>query len=169
MPNTKTTNNQTAKSHLISKNFSLNLFSSTCQRKNCTKITEAVASVASMDQNLPFEQTHFFLTSVGWERCEITNVKRYNERRSGTLRRQYKKLSYHRGTAHCVLSVEILPIATQQCRNYTCTTSPEQIEVMELEGYSGTMCNKHVHSNMTRSSRFYCPVGVINKPTTVEL
>jgi len=64
MPNTKTTNNQTAKSHLISKNFSLNLFLSTCQRKNCTKITEAVASVASMDQNLPFEQTHFFLTSV---------------------------------------------------------------------------------------------------------
>ena len=25
----------------------------------------------------------------------------------------------------------------------TCTTSPEQIEVMKLEGYSGTMCNKH--------------------------
>jgi len=24
----------------------------------------------------------------------------------------------------------------------TCTTTPEQIEVMELEGYSGTMCNK---------------------------
>jgi len=24
----------------------------------------------------------------------------------------------------------------------TCTTSPEQIEVMKLEGYSGTMCNK---------------------------
>jgi len=29
-----------------------------------------------------------------------------------------KKLSYHRGTARCVVSVEILPIATQQCRNY---------------------------------------------------
>jgi len=51
----------------------------------------------------------------------------------------------------------------------TCTTSPEQIEVMTLEGYSGTMCNKHVHSTMTRSSRFYCPIGVINKPTTDEL
>jgi len=25
----------------------------------------------------------------------------------------------------------------------TCTTSPEQIEVMMLEGYSGPMCNKH--------------------------
>ena len=51
----------------------------------------------------------------------------------------------------------------------TCTTSPEQIEVMKLEGYSGTMCNKHVHSTMTRSSRFHCPISVINKPTTVEL
>ena len=29
-----------------------------------------------------------------------------------------KKLSYHRGTARCVVSVEILPIAMQQCRNY---------------------------------------------------
>jgi len=29
-----------------------------------------------------------------------------------------KKLSYHRGTARCVVSVEILPTATQQCGNY---------------------------------------------------
>jgi len=41
-----------------------------------------------------------------------------------------KKLSYRRGTARCVVSVEILPIAMQQCS----TTSPEQIEVMKLEG-----------------------------------
>jgi len=51
----------------------------------------------------------------------------------------------------------------------TCTTSPEQIEVMKLGGYSRTMYNKHVHSTMMRSSRFHCPIGVINKPTTVEL
>ena len=30
----------------------------------------------------------------------------------------YKKLSYHRVTARCVLSVVISPITTQQCRNY---------------------------------------------------
>ena len=30
----------------------------------------------------------------------------------------YKKLSYRRGTARCVVSIEILPFATQQCRNY---------------------------------------------------
>jgi len=40
---------------------------------------------------------------------------------------------------------------------------------MKLEGYSGAMCNKNVHSTMTRSSRFQCPIGVINKPTTDEL
>jgi len=29
-----------------------------------------------------------------------------------------KKLSYRRGTARCVVSIEILLIAAQQCRNY---------------------------------------------------
>ena len=48
----------------------------------------------------------------------------------------------------------------------TCRTNPEQIEVMKLEGYSGPVCNKHVHSTMARLSRFCCPIGVINKPTT---
>jgi len=48
----------------------------------------------------------------------------------------------------------------------TCTRSPEQIEVMKFEGYSGTVCNKHIHSIVTRSSRFHCPIGLINKPTT---
>jgi len=51
----------------------------------------------------------------------------------------------------------------------TSPTSPEYIEVMKLEGYNGAMCNKHVQSAMTRSSRFHCPIGVINKPTTDEL
>ena len=30
-----------------------------------------------------------------------------------------KKLSYRRGTTRCVVSIEILPIATQQCRRVT--------------------------------------------------
>ena len=47
-----------------------------------------------------------------------------------------------------------------------CSTNPEQIEVMKLERYSGPMCNKRVHSTMTRSSRFHCLIVVINKPTT---
>jgi len=57
------------------------------------------------------------------------------------------------------VSVEILPIATQQCIDTTCTTGPEEIEVMKLEGYSRAMCNKYVQSTMTRSSCFHCPIG----------
>ena len=63
------------------------------------------------------------------------------------------------------MSVEILPTATQQRINYL-FDNPEEIEVLKLEGYSGRMCNKHVHSTMTRSSRLHCLTGVINKPTT---
>jgi len=48
-------------------------------------------------------------------------------------------------------------------------TSIEQIEVMKLKRYSKAMCNNHVHTTMTRPSRCRCPVGVINKPTMVEL
>jgi len=55
---------------------------------------------------------------------------------------------------------------TRNSTETTYMTSPEEIEVMKLEGYSGSMCNKHVHSTMTRSSRFHCPIGVINKPTS---
>ena len=43
----------------------------------------------------------------------------------------------------------------------TCTTSPEQIEVMELKGYSRPTCNKPVHLAMTRST----VVSVIHKLT----
>ena len=41
-------------------------------------------------------------------------------RRLSTDNRLYldKKLSYRRETARCAVTVEILPIATQQCRNY---------------------------------------------------
>ena len=76
-----------------------------------------------------------------------------------------KKLGYRRGTARCVVSVEILPIATQQCRNYLYDKSwtNRSYEV------GGLRCNKHLHSTVTRSSRFHCLIGVINKPTTVEL
>jgi len=31
------------------------------------------------------------------------------------------------------------------------------------------MCSKHVHSTVTRASRYHCLIGVMNKPTTVEL
>ena len=37
---------------------------------------------------------------------------------SVTMITKYKKLSYRRGSTRCIVSIEILPIATQQCRNY---------------------------------------------------
>jgi len=43
-------------------------------------------------------------------------------------------------------------------------TSPEQSEVMELDGYSRPTYNKFVHSAMTRST----VVGVIHKLTVDE-
>jgi len=46
----------------------------------------------------------------------------------------------------------------------TCTTSPEQIEVMELEGYSRPTYNILVHSATMRST----VVGVIQKLTVDE-
>jgi len=80
----------------------------------------------------------------------------------------HKKLSYRRGTEQCVCQLKPCQLPRNSAET-TCTTSPEQIRVMKLEGYSGTMCNKHVHSTMTPLSRFLCLIGVINKPTTVEL
>ena len=46
----------------------------------------------------------------------------------------------------------------------TCTTSTEQIEVMQLEGYSRQTYSKLVHSATTRSTA----VGVIHKLTVDE-
>ena len=48
----------------------------------------------------------------------------------------------------------------------TCTTSPEQIEAMKLEGYSGPCVINMCTQTITRASRFHCLIGVINKPTT---
>ena len=66
----------------------------------------------------------------------------------------------------CPLTTPNHPIFAFCTAVHSCTTSPEEIEVMKLEGYSWPMCNKHVHLTMTRSSRFHCLIGVIDKPTT---
>jgi len=48
-----------------------------------------------------------------------TGVGPRNHHQSSIINRGfYKKLSYRRGTARCVVLIETLPIATQQCRNY---------------------------------------------------
>ena len=73
------------------------------------------------------------LRKVLTENESYTNPAHYNVTVTGAIVHLHcfnKKLSYRRGTARCVVSVEILPIAMQQCS----TTSLEQIEVMKLEG-----------------------------------
>ena len=51
-------------------------------------------------------RTGYWHRTASWPRNNILKVLRY------------KKLSYRRVTARCVLSVVILPITTQVCRNY---------------------------------------------------
>ena len=63
------------------------------------------------------------------------------------------------------MSLKILPTATQQCS----ITSHEQIDGMKLGVYLEAICNKHMHSTMTRPSRFHRLIGVINKLTTADL
>jgi len=43
------------------------------------------------------------------------------------------------------------------------------MEVMKLEGYSETMCNKHVHSTVTRSSRFHCLAEDAQRGARIEI
>jgi len=60
-----------------------------------------------------------------------------------------KKLSYRRGTARFVVSIEILPIAMQQCRNYLYDKS-----MVWSWRFSRRQCViDNVHSTMTRPSR----------------
>ena len=83
-----------------------------------------------------------------------------------------KKVTRSSAIAECPRDASCQLKSCQLPRNSaetTCTTNSEQIDVMKLKRYSKAMCNKHVHSTMTRLSRFRCPVGAINKPTTVEL
>ena len=61
------------------------------------------------------------------------------------------------------MSVEFLPTVANSVGT-TGTTSPEQIEVMELEGYSRPTYNKLVHSATTCSTI----IVVIHKPTVKE-
>ena len=64
-----------------------------------------------------------------------------------------KKLSYRRVTARCVLSVVILPIATQQSRNYIRQVLTKPM----VWTFSRRQCVINtVHSTMTRPSRFHC-------------
>ena len=64
----------------------------------------------------------------------------------------YKKLSYRRGTARCVVSVEICQL-TRNSAETTCTTSPEQVAqaaIAATELQPSTSGEQHSTDNETR-------------------
>jgi len=71
--------------------------------------------------------------------------------------RQLKHKRQEEGPRDALCQLKLCQLPRNRAET-TCTRSLEQIEVMKLEGYIGAMCNKHVHSTMTRSSRFHCPI-----------
>jgi len=68
-------------------------------------------------------------------RLNEQNIKSVYGSSSICQQNKNKKLRYRQGTARHIVSVEILPVAMQQGRNYLYDRStPEEIEVMKLEG-----------------------------------
>ena len=103
----------------------------------------------------------FFCTHC--DRADVQNSK------WGLISDLYKRLSYRWVTARCILSVVILPIATQQCRNYLYDKSwPNwwyEVGGLVWGSVSWTMCTQPWRDRVS------APIvsGFINKPTTVEL
>ena len=69
-----------------------------------------MAGLSSMVLLTQFWSYHTFNTNRSFQR--------YSSQPISWLGTENKKLSYRRVTARCVLSVVIMPITTQQCRNY---------------------------------------------------
>ena len=111
-------------------------------------------------------QQHFVCKVVTLRVASVTTNQNYSVLQCTSFSTRSSAIAEGPRDASCQLISCQLP---RNSAETTCTTSPEQIEVMKFERYSKTMCNKHVHSTTTRQSRSHCPVGVINKPTTVEL
>jgi len=92
----------------------------------------------------PFAFPHTFFTLVN---IYTTHRSRKTTRWNGILWLEYltrsSAIAEGPRDASCQLKSCQLPRNTAET---TSTTSPEQIEVMKLEGYSGPMWNKHVHS-----------------------
>jgi len=81
------------------------------------------------------------------EKHTLLVIHTFNGPFSGTTQvSQYQKetrssaITEGQRDASCQLKSCLLP---RNSAETTCTTGPEQIEVMKLEGYRGPMCNKH--------------------------
>jgi len=136
--------------------------SSTINWKSAVKTDDDQLFISCLYQQLLFNMA----TSRAYHRCgwvmNISSKKLFLLSNQQSLPWETRSSAITEGPrdASCQLTSCQLPSNSAET---SCTTSPEEIEVMKLEGYSGTMCNKHVHSTMTRSSRSHCPTGVINR------
>ena len=85
-------------------------------------------------------QTHTHTHPFNGPFSMTTSVGRYKKgTRSSTIAEGPRDAS-------CQLKSCQLPFNSAEI---TCMTSPEQIEVMKLEDYGGTVCNKHVQCTPT--------------------
>ena len=93
------------------------------QKAKCTPKPSAARTRRVITMEI-IRQARWLCSAVFWSFCErptfaacLAASARHNQHVMSTAARN-KKHSYRRGTARCVVSVEILPTATQQCRNY---------------------------------------------------
>jgi len=101
-------------------------FSSKCQRlPQVFRLRESSGSIFKRDRCLPLYASACVRITSSWLVGYIESIEHERIMHVALPTRivshatlQDKKLSYRRGTARCVVSVEVLPIATQQCRNY---------------------------------------------------
>ena len=147
------------------------LKSAPCETEKMMFLTERCGTGSNIGDNIfltAWPNTCITIARVSFSRSSkyLISIHVRPRGQRGTVNTRSSAIAEGPRNASCQLQSCQLP---RNSAETTCTTSPEQIEVRKLEGYSGPMCNKHVHSTMERSSRFHCPVGVINKPTTGEL
>ena len=95
-----------------------------CVLKTAAICIAAVVINYSLQISVRLHYLHFpllsytYIQSMRYRIFNIMTLFSYKTACLLTISNVNKKLSYHRVTARCVFSVVILPIATQQCRNY---------------------------------------------------
>jgi len=90
------------------------------KKQQLASVTGSVSAQMTDDEHeLTRVITDAFMRHLNLPHSNNTSqVYRHRQLRRVAILSTNKKLSYRRGTARCVVLVEILPIATQQCRNY---------------------------------------------------
>jgi len=92
--------------------FNCTVLNSLDRRATSLKMPTTISSVTQAHRAVNARARKTFVPPAGLRPSTVQHLLRPRSPQKN------KKLSYRRGTARCVVSIEILPIATQQCRNY---------------------------------------------------